>query len=548
MRSSKPQIRLAIVGQGPRGLGALEALMVASSGSDVSVKIDAFDPFEHAGAGPNFSPDSAPHCILNIPTRGVGLSPSAKLGVSIGTFEAWLPESADREKFPPRFQLGNYLTDRLSRVIDSLPPKMELHRSENRIIAVKADHQGWWLNSHAQVHGPYDEVLLTQGQPATRPDPQLEKWISHAAQSEATLQPAYPDVELLEQARTWAGKSIAIRGLGLSTADVLRVLTLGLGGEFKDGRYRRSGNEPSRILPFSLDGQPPAPKPLNAELDRKFDPTPSETAAFEAALANALTGSAERAFELIFAVMREPVQRIISAMDADATLDDIDSWLKTERDNPGAQETRAPVDALRANIKVATGDKPPTVGYAIGQLWRKWQNELRSAFNTARPSTDTLTAIISFDESLKRFSYGPPLRAAQELLLLIEADLVTLKVADDPDIALIPSGWRLRENDKSSEVDVIVDAVLPSPSLEKISEPLFASMVAQEMICTIADGLGVLTQPDGSLTGPNGSVQHGLCLLGRMALGSVIAVDSIHDCFGASADRWAYGLIARASK
>ena len=45
---------------------------------------------------------------------------------------------------------------------------------------------------------------------------------------------------------------------------------------------------------------------------------------------------------------------------------------------------------------------------------------------------------------------------------------------------------------------------------------------------------------------PDGRPAPGLAVLGRMASGSVIAVDSIHDCFGAAAERWAEGVAARA--
>jgi len=37
----------------------------------------------------------------------------------------------------------------------------------------------------------------------------------------------------------------------------------------------------------------------------------------------------------------------------------------------------------------------------------------------------------------------------------------------------------------------------------------------------------------------------GLCLLGRLALGSVVAADSLHDCFGEASHRWAEGVVDR---
>ena len=47
------------------------------------------------------------------------------------------------------------------------------------------------------------------------------------------------------------------------------------------------------------------------------------------------------------------------------------------------------------------------------------------------------------------------------------------------------------------------------------------------------------------MIGRDGTPIPHLCLLGRMSLGSVIAVDSLHDCFGEAAKRWAKGMAER---
>ena len=91
----------------------------------------------------------------------------------------------------------------------------------------------------------------------------------------------------------------------------------------------------------------------------------------------------------------------------------------------------------------------------------------------------------------------------------------------------------------------MIDAVLPSPGLTSVTAPLIAGLVRDGDLCTLADGLAARTTEDGSAIGTDGEVVPGLCLLGRLALGSVVAADSLHDCFGASGDRWAEGVVAR---
>jgi len=544
MKTGNAGCRIAAVGMGPRGLGALEALAERIEGTGLSLDVDMFDPVAQPGAGPNFDPEQSDLCLLNLPVREISLSPATYAGAQTGTFREFLTPPVDPEAFSPRAQLGRYLAARFQD-LNTNATNLRLTWHKLSVDGISRGTDGWWLDAGGGRHGPYGEVLLTQGQPDTVPDDQLARWRSHARKAEADLVAAYPANALLEAARDWAGRNVAIRGMGLSTLDVLRLLTRGMGGRFVHGRYQRSGREPARILPFSLDGYAPYPKPATAFLDGVFDPEPDETRAFEAALARAVAAGPEHAVATVCKAIPGPAARILAAAGSPDTIDDVENWLSVERDNPGAQETRGPKDALRIGIETAGGIRPPSPGYVIGQLWRKWQNALRRGFNPVRVEAETASALIRFDEGLKRYSYGPPLGSAKELLLLIEAGVVDLRAADDPDIELTADGWRLSADDADVTASVMIDAVMAPPALEKSRDPVITGLMDQGRLSAVAEGLGGQTRADGQLLDRHGNLQRGLCLLGRMSLGSVIAADSLHDCMGASAGRWADGVIAR---
>ena len=91
------------------------------------------------------------------------------------------------------------------------------------------------------------------------------------------------------------------------------------------------------------------------------------------------------------------------------------------------------VEALEAHVAMARDTAPPDIGFAVGQLWRKWQTPLRKAYNRPPAPPETAKRLVKFDDGLKRFSYGPPLRSAEEMLVLIRAGLVDLRAVDDPD-------------------------------------------------------------------------------------------------------------------
>ncbi|WP_425098396.1 FAD/NAD(P)-binding protein [Tropicibacter sp. S64] len=528
---------IAVVGMGPRGLGALEALAERLCETGGRMTVHVYEPFHAPGAGPNFDPDESPLCLLNIPHRDNAIRPPSFS--TVGPFADWLGGRPDPDAFPERAALGRYLQARF----DDLRRTgvLDIRIMPHRVASLRRLEGDWVLITEDGSAGRHREVLLTLGQPATRPDNQLADWQAHAADGRAIVAQAYPAAALQAEAGAWAGRTVAIRGLALSCFDVLRVLSAGQGGRFTADGYRPSGKEPAQILPFSLDGHPPFPKPLTEAHDARFTPLDTETRTFAETLSRAVTLDPDGLRAAVSDALTPVAHRILHAMGASASDTDVAEWLDTEWHDPGSQERGSALDILHEGLALATGTMPPTIGYAVGQVWRKWQDEIRIGFNRVYHAPETARALLGFDESLKRYSYGPPVSAVREMLALVACGLVDLSCAADPEIALTPDGWRLND----SPASVMIDAVLPAPDLGMLAAPLVAGLMDQHILHPRADGLGADTAADGSLLDTDHRRAPGLCLLGRLALGSVIAADSLHDCFGASSRRWAEGVLRR---
>ncbi|WP_095588209.1 FAD/NAD(P)-binding protein [Actibacterium ureilyticum] len=536
--------KIAIVGCGPRGLGALEALARHMDGADVAVDVTVFDPWAWPAAGPNFSPDEPPECLLNLPLRSIDLPASPVPGFV--DFGAWAQaDYPDAEAFPPRARLGAYLHARLEALLDNLPQGLSVTLHPLRITQAQQVDGAWRLRADQAAFGPFDDVLLSLGQPQTENDPQMQKWQAHANAQGLDLMPAYPGKALVDRAGRWAGQVVAVRGLGLSTLDVVRMLTIGLGGRFDGTSYVPSGREPGLIAPFSLDGHAPAPKPANARIDALFDPTEAETAAFRAALQDALSADAETALRIVADALVAPTLRVLGATGGTADQAVVAGWLATERSDHGSQETRETVDAIKGNLAEAEGQTPPSAGYVIGQLWRKWQPTLRAVFDSHAPGAETAGALATFDEGLKRYSYGAPVGSLRHLLAVIDAGLVYPCATDDPDITLSDSGWHLQSGARGIEASVMVDSVLPPPVLDVIEEPLVAKLVEEGLLTMMGDGLGARCAPDGAAIDRAGGRVDGLWIAGRLTSGSAISSDSIHDCFGIPTRHWARAVLRR---
>ena len=160
-------------------------------------------------------------------------------------------------------------------------------------------------------------------------------------------------------------------------------------------------------------------------------------------------------------------------------------------------------------------------------------------------NTSTADALVPFDDGMKRFSYGPPAQATRRLLALIDAGVLTLRQVDDPDIECVTEGWRVAEGKDVDTASVMVDSVLSGPVLEKVSSPLLASLRERGTLVPMGEKLGAVVSPDGQVLDDKGRPVAGLSLLGRLATGSVIATDSLHDCFGAAVSRWAARVLGR---
>lgn len=530
-----PRLRLAVIGAGPRALGAIEALARRATGP---LAVTVFDPEPAPGAGPNFAPAACVLELVNLPLRSLDLPAPGLPGSATPGLHGWLAARPGAPTAPdavlPRPLIGAYLADRWQGLAQHLAGALS-HRPLAAERVRPAPGGGWAVTAGDQSHGPFDAVLLCPGQPPTEPDEQLARWQAHARTHGLALLPAYPLRALHKSRADWSGTTVAIRGLGLSALDVLRGLSLGLGGRIADGRYHPSGREPARIVPFSLDGQPPMPRPATERLDAPFAPDRATFDGLDTALA------APNPVDHLIETLAPAVIHAMRQTGADPRADRPEDWIAAEIAGGAAPEHPDPAAALHLGIAMATGRHPASAGYATGQVWRWLQPHLRARFLHHRPGPKAAKALIGFDEGMKRYAYGPPAPVAQDLATLIAAGLIDLHAAEDPSITLEPGGWRLAAGADAPLAQVMVDAVLPPPALDRLTDPLLADLHARGHLRPLADGLGARTARDGTLPGAAG-----VALLGRLANGSVIGADSLPDCLnpdpGTPADRWAAAL------
>jgi hypothetical protein len=292
-------------------------------------------------------------------------------------------------------------------------------------------------------------------------------------------------------------------------------------------------------VPFSRDGMPPAAKPASAGIDACFTPETQARDRFRAAVAEYLRGGDAGA---VLDALAAAVAGTGGPVGAGTARD----WLAREFEDGGPQprERVEPEKILRDYLAMAEGRTEPSAGYALGQIWRHLQDDLRAVHAPA--ASGHAARLVAIDEGLKRYSYGPPVAAIRRLVALIDAGVLTLRQVDDPEISLVERGWRLQDDAAADVAVAMIDAVQAGPDPERVAAPLVQGLLADGVARPWADGLGFVVDAAGRMIGPDGQPVAGLALAGRLATGTRIAVDSIHAAFGPEACRWARSALAAA--
>jgi uncharacterized NAD(P)/FAD-binding protein YdhS len=573
--------KIAIVGLGPRGLYALEKFLreYSEKGQAKDFFLLLFDCSKYQGAGEAWNLEQPVTNWMNITERALQdlqgrpeIRFSDVLLPSFPSYSEWVDTtsdsslSKDEDTFPPRAKMGRYLNERFTSIITILISNKKVELFKKRILKIDYEQGNFTLLDNTQVTYSCNEVLLTIGHQPTQLSKQLKSWINHVKdKDEITLfENAYPTSKIIASKNIDDGSIVGLRGFGLAMIDVARALTICRGGSFetidpftKEVNFSTSPGVPKNIIPFSLDGLPLVPKPLNPELDKPFTPTSSEISTFGDKISEAakgitevsdisflLDGIAEIAARVYFNILQTADTYNYKRKElSNCTI----NWLQDATHEHALiySRTNEVTNAISDFIKMATGEVTPSLDYCVGQVWRHCQPTIYQELSHAKISNEIMAEIIELDEHMKRYSYGPPVASMQQVLALSEAGIMDLDYVSDPQINLSDNGWELASKEKSIVCNVMIDCVLNSPKLLKVNSSLVKSLLGNDIVKPIHSELGIHTHTNGLVDTEDDTQNIPIAVLGRLSKGSVIGVDAILECFGPRTKDWAKGVIAR---
>lgn len=566
---------LAIVGCGPRGLSALESVYTqAALKNKISLlQTTIFDQTNQLGNGPIYDLEQPNSNWLNVSERGLtipGRAPIIYKELNIPLFpsyQEWRGYNEIEDKtdyFPLRSVLGQYLNERFNSIAKVLVENNLLKIISERVIAIDYQKKKFIINT--ENNGSYysDEAVLTIGHQPTSFDEQIEDWTTQVQNKKGLtlLQNPYPVEEVIKATNN--ENSIGLRGFGLAMIDVVRAITEGKGGNFKtvDKSTRKMVYQPSRtnpikIVPFSLDGLPMTPKPLNKRVDNWFIPSKEELDTFSNNLQIAIKKVKDltKGRFVIKAIAPIIVRKFLNLKDQAYThelsskelSDIVNTWLENKnfKHRLIVSKDMNAQKSLEKYIGMATGQSKISLDYCIGQVWRHCQPIMYKELSFTELDENIIVELIKRDERLKRYSYGPPVDSLQQLLALVGEGTLNLDFVDNPEITVSNFGWVFKKNNKTITTKIMVDTVLDSPKLMKVESPIIKSLLNDSLVEPVHNELAITTHKNALVQLTDEKQQIPLAILGRLAKGTLIGVDAILECFGIRSKLWAKGVISR---
>ncbi|WP_158594592.1 FAD/NAD(P)-binding protein [Ulvibacterium marinum] len=568
---------VAIVGCGPRGLSALESLFRQAAKNEVLPKVLVVEKSPYPGAGPVYDLDQADSNWLNVSRRAVGINNREKTvfeNFSIPDFpdfQEWSGYNAEPhsltevDEFPLRSELGKYLHERYNSIAGILHSQGLLVYINGEADIIRIDEQSVVISILGGQSCLAREAALCIGHQPIELDGQMTMWLKRVQEldnCELYTQP-YPVSRITNTSTGLSNYTIAIRGFGLAMIDVVRALTIDLDGKFeitddkkRTMKYHASGKEPRSIIPFSLDGLPMAPKPLNKEIDLLYIPSKDQLEDYGNAIFRRIEKAEARSTDFLIDAIAPIIADKFIAMDSmsiehtlsRAEIEEIVSqWL---RNDTFSHELLIPIDmgaleAINRFIAMATGSGAVSLDYCIGHVWRHCQPTMYRILSFAPLPDDLICKIVALDERLKRYSYGPPVDSLQQLSELADCGILDLSLVNNPEIELAEVGWTFELEGKTDNADIMINSVLDSPQLLKVQSPIIKGILMNEAVAPIHDKLGARTEENGLMISKNSENVVPVAMMGRLAKGTLIGVDAIAECFGTRSVHWAKGVIDR---
>lgn len=432
-------MKVAIIGAGPRGLWAAEALMERARQRGAAIHLTVFNdrPLPEASAPGAFG--------VSVPRAWILNAPKTIVATQLGPFD---PEDQLEGDFPSRAHVGEHLAASWRALEEHLPLRCRVTHRIERVEEISPTADG------VDVAGErFDEVLIVTGHAHDWPGSLAYESVGGCR----VVAPAYPasNLDVVSE-----DDIVLVRGAALTFIDVVK---------YAEAKVFYPVTRSGRFMEVKayLDG------------DAKKRAQPRIDAASQAILGCRNLSELED-------ILLDCALEILRITGGDGDAQDIRSVLA------GEDFTGDAVAELRASLAASRGEQPWTPALAAQVAFRDTYDALieRASFG-GRESLGGKD-FDAFTRTMERVAFGPPPESAEILLQLLDAGRIRTEL-------LARGNDDLRTLAGEVGATVIIDAVLPPPGV--VEGTLVGNVVEAGVGKRYADTNALHVERDGTLVG-----------------------------------------------
>lgn len=432
-------MKVAIIGAGPRGLWAAEALMERARQRGAAIELTVYNdrPLPEASAPGAFG--------VSVPERWILNAPKTIVNSQLGPLD---PDDALPGDFPHRSAVGEHLEASWHALEEYVPPRCSVTHVVQRVDTVEP------VSGGVIVQGArFDEALLCTGH--------AHDWPGSLAHQDfgrlKVVAPAYP-AEHLDVVD--ADDTALVRGAALTFIDVVKYA------------------EAKVFYPVTRSGRLMEVKAyLEGEANAAAEP--------HIALASQRILDCQ-GLEQLLEILAQCAAEILRVAGGEGSEDDIRAVLRGE-DFGGD-----PVAELRRSVAAARGERPLTPALAVALAFRATYDALIERVSFGGRETLGGEAFDAFTSTMERVGFGPPVESGEVLLKLIDEGRIRTDMLNRGDEDL-----RALANEIGATV--VIDAVLAPPGV--VEGTLVGDLVEAGVAKRFADTAALHVERDGTLVG-----------------------------------------------
>jgi len=519
---------IAIVGCGPRGMFALEQLLLRfSEDLTISARIYLFDTSRYFGAGPVYDLRQPSYARMNFSNSEINAwseescrkYPDTRLRLTDWLLDKY-PELANGKDFAPRAMVGEYLHDCYQTLLNSALTNIEIFVTVAEVLEINEASANRWEVKTSMNQFLCDEVMISTGH---------EGWRSPKADEvhSADIPSVFPLEKRLSLQAVPAHSEVSVKGFSLTWIDVALALTEGRGGTFEGDSpasytYRSSGNEPRHLYPHSRTGRPMLAKPL-----RHLMNLPDELGVLWDTHRKRMKENNERQPIRFAENIRTPVfDAANSALEFLGERPDCTAWFKQW--NRETSYPEAASEIMRESVEVACGLIPPSPAWALAEAWRKLYPEISRLAGSERLRRECWEEFSDFAREMERIAFGPPAENLGRILALIDAGFVDLS----------------RLTDVAPSHHIRIDARIPAPNETCEGSPVYRLIESGKLRRVYGCG-GIRVDQSARPLDENDRPVEGLAIIGRATEGYVIGNDTLSRSLHSHVEGWAQSVLTR---